>query len=228
MAAKAFVNRGYTAAVLEENSGGSLMLVPSPGSLQLFIDMVTDMDNFPADTDQIMLARHSAGGITVLSYLQGRCPVYFTFCSRPQLPAIEPSNQIKAAGGFGTSLVNADFGRGYELVKGVFSSRRTDIQDADVPTNNNGFPFFIVTGENDPEVTDGTLEVLTPVNGLATIEGLGRDFILLESQVESAVAALASWFETSVAGTFDKTCTDLKKDVQKPRDTLFRVAKSIP
>jgi hypothetical protein len=68
VAAKAFVEKN-TAAVLEEpvviNPFQTLYLASSR-SLKLFIDIVTAMDDFPADTDQIMLAGHSFGGGTVL------------------------------------------------------------------------------------------------------------------------------------------------------------------
>jgi hypothetical protein len=109
-----------------------------------------------------------------------------------------------------------------------FFVNQTSSSDINVPNNDN-FPFFIFYGDSDLEDADGTLARLTPVTGLATIEGLDQDSIVLEDQVNSVVSALNSWFETSVQGTFDdSTCADLEKVLLSPRDTLSSGAKSIP
>jgi hypothetical protein len=102
--------------------------------------------------------------------------------------------------------------------------------------NNAGFPFFIINGEFDAKnsdiiegepATDGTLDRLTPFNGLATIDGLDHYSIVnklipagalnnnkdssesREFQVEAAVGALDSWFVTPIIKeNFDNTCED--------------------
>jgi hypothetical protein len=107
---------------------------------------------------------------------------------------------------------------------------------------------FIVNGEFDGEnseiievepATDGTLDRLTPSNGLATIDGLDHYSIAnkliagaakndqdstksREFQVEAAVGALDSWFVTSIKEKFDKTCLDLVKDAQASGYALSR------
>jgi hypothetical protein len=69
-------------------------------------------------------------------------------------------------------------------------------------------------GDSDLEDADGTLARLTPVTGLATIEGLDQDSIVLEDQVNSVVSALNSWFETSGhrRPRFGNTCADLRDE----------------
>jgi hypothetical protein len=147
-----------------------------------------------------------------------------------------PSDKIKAAGGFATSLISRNASDG--------------TLDWNVGLDNAGFPFFIVNGEfdqkntatiDDEPVTNGTLARLTPFNGLATIDGLDHYSIVdnlvpsgavannnvnstesREFQVNSAVAALDRWFDTSIQGTFDDTCADLEKDALASGYTLSR------
>jgi hypothetical protein len=240
MAAKAFVKRGYTAAVLEEPidiGEGQTLYLASARSLKLFIDIVTANEDFPASTDHIMLAGHSFGGSQVLYYLQGRCPAPICVPGVPGLSVFEPAtSQIKAAGGFGTSVITRD------------------PDDAslswNVGLNNANFPFFIVNGEFDEKntatiegepVMDGTLDRLTPFNGLATIDDLdhysivddlvfpgadtnnnGNSMESREFQVNAAVSALDRWFDTSIQGTFADTCADLVEDAVTAGYTLSR------
>jgi hypothetical protein len=232
MAAKAFVDRGYTAAVLEEpvavNQFQTLYLASSR-SLKVFIDIVTAMDDFPADTDQIFLAGHSFGGSTVLYYLQGYCPPPLCVPGVPGLSVFDRSDKIKAVGAFATTLTLRNDDDSFRWNEGL---------------NNAGFPFFIVNGEFDAKnfdiiegqlATYGTTDRLTPFNGLATIDGLDHYSIVnrlasgastnnyqdstesREFQVEAAVTPLDTWFKTAVTGKLEETCDDqLSKAAASP------------
>jgi hypothetical protein len=237
MAAKAFVDRGYTAAVLEEPIAFSpfqTLNLASSRSLKVFIDIVTAMDDFPADTDQILLAGHSFGGSTVLYYLQGTCPPPLCVPYVDGLSVFDRSDKIKAVGAFATTVTTRNQDGTFGWNEGL---------------DNAGFPFFIVNGEFDAKnfdviegelATDGTLDRLMPLNGLATIDGLDHYSIVnklipagasnnaqdstesREFQVEAAVGALDSWFVTSLREKFDKTCVDLVKDAQASGYTLSK------
>jgi predicted alpha/beta-fold hydrolase len=142
MAAKAFVDRGYTAAVLEEPSisvvfGQTVTLyLATSRTLKAFIDRVTDDVDFPADTDQIYLAGHSFGGSSVLYYMAGECPP--EFCAEGARSLGAPSDKIKAVGTFAYTLTRFDF--------------ITDVISFEEVLKNVGFPFFVVYVQNVPRL----------------------------------------------------------------------------
>jgi hypothetical protein len=238
MAAKAFVDRGYAAAVLEEpiTLGFFTAYLASPRSLKFFIDIVTVDDDFPADTDQIMLAGHSFGGGTVLYYLNGICPPPLCAPGVPGQSFFTPSDKIVAAGAWATSLIRRNRDNTISWNDGL---------------NNADVPFFIINGQYDQRnydfiegepVIDGTLSRLNPFRGLATIVGLDHYSIVndlvpdgaafnnyqdstmsRESQVDAAVGALDTWFGTATQDNkLCRACHDLFANARESKNPLTR------
>jgi hypothetical protein len=242
MAAKAFVDRGYTAAVLEEASvvssgafGQSITVyLASSRTLKAFIDIVAaDESGFPANTDEINLVGHSFGGTTVLFYMAGECPP--EFCT-PAESVLVSSDKIKGVANFGSTLTTRDF--------------RTNAISFEERLKNFDYPIFQLNGSfdiknvaliGDENIVDGTLDRLLSFAGLATIEGLDHYSIVnelipfgagrnnqfpstdsREFQVEAVVTVLDTWFVTTVNGNFEETCEDQLKKAAASSYSLTR------
>jgi hypothetical protein len=155
----------------------------------------------------------------------------------PDESTFNPVPEIKAAAGFGSSLIR----------RNVFDDSISWNEGLD----NAGFPFFLVNRNYDQRnfdvidgepVIDGTLRRLTPFNAFATVEGLDHYSIVdelipagaafnnnqdsptpREFQLETAVAALEYWFQKARFGNLDDTiCSDLDKDASENGYSVLR------
>jgi hypothetical protein len=250
MLAKAFLNRGYTVAVLEEPidpgpfSTLAFVNLASSRALKFFIDLAVSLDaqgEFPANTDEIILLGHSFGGSAVLTYLQGICPTPLCIPNIPGSSVFVPAPQVKAAGAFGTSLI-----------------RRNTTDDTiswNEGLDNTGFPFFIINGDYDQRnfdsidgepVVDGTFSRLTPIKAFASMEGLDHYSIVdrlipagaafnnfqdspepREFQLKAAVTALDYWFEKALTEDYANICDDLVQETSAAGYSVVRCLETV-